>query len=74
MSSKLKALERKAVEIRRGILDTIGYNKKGQLGGSMSIADIITALYFYKMNINIEKLDDPDRDRPILSKGHSVLA
>lgn len=73
MSSKLKILERKAVEIRKGILDTIWCNKKSHLGGSMSIADIITVLYFYKMNINIEKLDDPDRDRLIISKGHSVL-
>lgn len=40
----------------------------------MSIADTITVLYFYKMNINIEKLDDPDRERLIISKGHSVLA
>jgi transketolase len=40
----------------------------------MSCADIVTALYFYKMKHSPKKQDDPDRDRFIMSKGHSVLA
>lgn len=73
-NNKIKELERKAKIIREGILDCIGIDKKGHLGGSMSSADLVTALYFYKMRINPENPDDPERDRFILSKGHSVLA
>ena len=40
----------------------------------MSLADLVTALYFYKMNHRADNPEDPDRDRLILSKGHSVLA
>lgn len=74
MYFELKFLREKTLEIRKGILYSIGSNKKGHLGDSMSIADIITALYFYKMNINADRPGDPDRDRLIISKGHSVLA
>lgn len=73
-NNKIKELEKKAKIIREGILDCIGIDKKGHLGGSMSSADLVTALYFYKMRINPDKPDDPDRDRFIFSKGHSVLA
>ena len=63
-----------ALAIRSDILTMLPAGKVGHLGGSSSIAEIITCLYFYKMNINPNKLDDPDRDRLLLSKGHSVLA
>ncbi len=72
--NKIKELKQKAKIVREGILDCIGVDKKGHLGGSMSSADLVTALYFYKMRINPDKPKDPDRDRFILSKGHSVLA
>lgn len=72
--NKIKELKQKAKLIREGILECIGVDKKGHLGGSMSSADLIAALYFYKMKINPNKPDDPDRDRFIFSKGHSVLA
>ena len=48
--------------------------KRGHLGGSMSIADIIAALYFHQMKHDPKNPDWEDRDRFILSKGHSVLA
>lgn len=70
----VKDLKEKARIVRTNILKTIGINKKGHVGGSMSAADIVTALYFYKMNHDPENPDDPDRDRFIFSKGHSVLA
>ncbi len=72
--NRIKELKKKAKIVREGILDCIGLNKKGHLGGSMSSADLVTALYFYKMKINPSNPDDPDRDRFIFSKGHSVLA
>jgi transketolase len=71
---KVRELKEKAKAIRFNILETIGVNKKGHLGGSMSSADLVTVLYFYKMKHNPENPDDPDRDRFIFSKGHSVLA
>jgi len=73
-SNKIKELKQKAKIVREGILDCIGIDKKGHLGGSMSSADLVAALYFYKMRINPDNPDDPDRDRIIFSKGHSVLA
>jgi transketolase len=47
---------------------------KGHLGGSMSIADIVATLYFGVMHFDPKNPKKPDRDRFILSKGHSVLA
>lgn len=44
--------------------------KSGHIGGSLSAIDILTALYFNKMNIDPQKPGDPDRDRFVLSKGH----
>ena len=72
--NKINELKQKAKIVRKGILECIGINKKGHVGGSMSSADLVTALYFYKMNHNPDNPENPDRDRLILSKGHSVLA
>lgn len=72
--NEIDELKEKARAVRKGILECIGINKKGHVGGSMSLADLVTALYFYKMNHSGDNPDDPDRDRLILSKGHSVLA
>lgn len=74
MGNKVEELRKKAIVIRENILETIGVDKKGHVGGSMSSADIVTALYFYKMNHDSKNPDNPDRDRFIFSKGHSVLA
>ena len=72
--NNINELKQKAKVVRKGILECIGINKKGHVGGSMSLADLVTALYFYKMNHSCDNPEDPDRDRLILSKGHSVLA
>ena len=72
--NKIDELKEKAKAVRKGILECIGINKKGHVGGSMSLADLVTALYFYKMNYSSGNPHDPNRDRLILSKGHSVLA
>ena len=51
----------------------IGVGKAGHLGGSCSLAEIVAALYFGKMHFDPKALKDPDRDRFLVSKGHSVL-
>ncbi|MDR2391309.1 MAG: transketolase, partial [Planctomycetota bacterium] len=60
--------------IRIGVIEALGIGKPGHLGGSMSAADMVTVLYYYKMNIDPKNRTKPDRDRFIMSKGHSVLA
>jgi len=51
----------------------VGVGQKGHLGGSCSIADVVTALYFSKMRHDPSNPDWPDRDRFLLSKGHAAL-
>ena len=67
-------LQKEAAMIRRGIVEAIGVNNKGHLGGSMSSADLISALYHYKMRHWPKEPQRPERDRFLFSKGHSVLA
>jgi transketolase len=59
---------------RREIVKAIAHAKGGHLGGPLSATDILTALYFRVLNIRPEQPDWPDRDRFILSKGHSCIA
>lgn len=67
-------LKEKARAVRLGIIDALGIDKRGHLGGSLSCADIVTALYFHKMRHDPNNRFMPNRDRFIMSKGHSVLA
>jgi transketolase len=64
-------LTNKAVQIRCDIIDMICTANAGHPGGSLSAADIVTALYFRVMRLDPENPDWPDRDRFILSKGHA---
>ena len=66
-------IEKMAKLIRRNIILMLKTNR-GHLGGSSSIADIVATLYFGVMNFDPKNPRAPDRDRLILSKGHSVLA
>lgn len=66
-------LEKIAKFLRYTIIDTLVKCGAGHPGGSLSAADVLTALYFKILNINPKFLTDPDRDRFILSKGHSAL-
>ena len=59
-----------AKKIRLGIIDAVYYGKSGHPGGSLSVADIMTVLYFDEMNIDSEKPDWEETDRLVLSKGH----
>lgn len=64
-------LKEKAIQIRLDIIDMIHTASAGHPGGSLSAADIVTALYFRVMRINPAEPRWPDRDRFILSKGHA---
>ena len=65
-----KELQKKANEVRKGVLTAVHAAKAGHPGGSLSSADLMTYLYFEEMHIDPAKVDDPDRDRFVLSKGH----
>ena len=67
-------LKKTAKEIRKNIIEEIYSAQSGHPGGALSCADILTVLYFNQMNINPEKIDDLDRDRLVLSKGHASAA
>lgn len=64
-----------ARQIRRHIVDMVGKkeNKAGHLGGSMSAADLVATLYFYKMKGDPANPKAPDRDLFVMSKGHAAL-
>jgi len=67
----IEELKAMAVTIRCDIIEMIATANAGHPGGSLSAADIVTALYFRVMRIDPTNLDWPDRDRFILSKGHA---
>lgn len=69
-----KQLQITACKVRMGIIEGVYNAKSGHPGGSLSIADTLTYLYFAKMNIYPDKPDLPDRDRFVLSKGHTAPA
>jgi transketolase len=71
---EMENLKAKSFEIREHVLDVIYRAKAGHIGGDMSVTDILVALYFKHINVGPEKVNDPDRDRFVLSKGHSVEA
>ncbi len=63
----------KAKKVRRNVVKCIGVGVAGHLGGSNSSADIVTALYFYKMKHDPKNPKMEDRDRFLLSKGHVAI-
>ncbi len=71
---KINELKAIASEIRLGALKGVHAAKSGHPGGSLSIADILAYLYFYKMKVDTKNPADPDRDRFVLSKGHTAPA
>ena len=70
--SEKKELMKLACKVRMGIIEGTHSAKSGHPGGSLSAADMYTYLYFKEMNVDPEKPDDPDRDRFVLSKGHTA--
>ena len=72
--AKLRELKRHAAAVRMGILDGTHAAASGHPGGSLSIADIITYLYFEEMKVDPADPKAADRDRLVLSKGHTAPA
>lgn len=71
---EIQTLQRKSLEYRRTILEIIKHGGAGHTAGSLSCIDILNVLYNYVMNVSPANFTDPDRDRYIQSKGHSVEA
>lgn len=71
-AKKIKELKIMSLKIRRSIIDSVHSAKAGHPGGSMSAADLLTYLYFEKMNIDPKAPAKADRDRFVLSKGHAA--
>lgn len=69
-----KQLEATACKVRMGVIEGVYNAKSGHPGGSLSISDLLTYLYFAKLNIDPKNPKMPDRDRVVLSKGHCAPA
>ena len=72
--SNIKSLEKKATELRKDIVTMICKSKSGHPGGSLSVIDILTALYYDVMDVDATNPKKEDRDRFVLSKGHAAPA
>lgn len=65
-------LQKKANEVRKGVITAVHSAKAGHPGGSLSAADVYTYLYFEEMNVDPANPRKEDRDRFVLSKGHTA--
>ncbi len=74
VDTRKNELQKIACNVRMGIIEGVHGAKSGHPGGSLSIADILTYLYFEKMNIDPKAPKAADRDRLVLSKGHAAPA
>ena len=72
--AKFSMLTEKAREIRLGAVEAVYSAASGHPGGSLSIADILSYLYFEEMNVDPADPKKADRDRFVLSKGHTAPA
>ncbi len=70
----VKELQKCANKVRQGIIESVYNAKSGHPGGSLSVADILTVLYFNQMNIDENNPQAKGRDRLVLSKGHTAPA
>ncbi len=68
----MNELKAKAYDLRQDTLDIIMAGGGGHIGGDMSVMETMVALYYCQMNISPENMDDPDRDRFVMSKGHCM--
>lgn len=72
-AARRRELQRLAIQMRRLVIESVHHAGAGHLGGPLSAAEMLTALYFEIMNIDPAKPRDPGRDRFILSKGHCSI-
>jgi transketolase len=70
----IKDLEKKAYTLRRDSFAIFGSTQMGHAGGTMSLIEIVTALYFHHMKFDPQNCDWPERDRVVLSKAHCCEA
>ena len=70
--AKINELRRISADIKLGALEAVHSAKSGHPGGSLSISDILAYLYFSEMRVDPKNPRDPDRDRLVLSKGHTA--
>lgn len=70
----VKQLSIQAYKIRKGAVTAVYSAKSGHPGGSLSVADILTYLYFHEMKVDPQNPQSDDRDRFVLSKGHCAPA
>ncbi len=70
----IKELEDKANIVRRNILRIFEGSRRGHCGGTMSMVEIVTALYFHHLKLDPNNCDWPERDRFVLSKAHAAEA
>ena len=70
----LRALREQALDIRRNTWRALHAAGSGHMGGSLSAADLLAALYFHYLNLRPAEPDWPERDRFVLSKGHANTA
>lgn len=69
-----KVLALKAAKLRALAMDAVHTAASGHIGGSLSVADVLTVLYFHTMKVDPKSPKDPNRDRLVLSKGHTTPA
>ena len=72
--TKIQKLEKIAAKIRLGVIESTYAAQSGHPGGSLSISDILAYLYFEEMNVDPANPKDANRDRLVLSKGHTAPA
>ncbi|WP_426592128.1 transketolase [Cellulomonas sp. McL0617] len=73
-ATALVHLAEAARQVRRRDIQMIRSAGLGHIGGEFSVIDILVTLYLYSLNVSPDAVDDPDRDRFILSKGHAAAA
>ena len=73
-SCDVREFQRHAAQVRLEIVKAMGPGQFHHFGGSLSAADIVVALYYYKLRLRPKQPDWPERDRFVLSKGHAVPA
>lgn len=73
-TNEIEKLKKVSCSIRENVIEMVSKAGSGHPGGSLSVTEIITALYFKIMNIDPKNPKDPNRDRLVLSKGHACPA